>query len=143
MGARLLTDRVAVWVDAHVTGVRLSDAVQEIAARYAPPPLPAARIARYREGTLMVAHGLATLAFTLLAAVALALSRSDVVKLVGIAAVVFCIMGTVLHTARLYDAQLAIWRHREDAARRWPRASGDADFVAQLVVGVLVAALIV
>ena len=91
----------------------------------------------------MVAHTLALLAFTLLAAIAGAISDTTGVRLAGLTALVFCIGGMVLHLVRFCDAQAAIALHREGAEHRWPRASADADFVVQLAIAVVVAILIV
>ena len=152
MGASVLTERVVAWVDDHVTGSPFSDDVQELIARYAPPPQPAARRARYREAVLMVAHALPMIPFILAVALAGAISSrlgirdtGDIYR-IAVAGLTFCIAGTWIHLLRFYDAQVAVWRSRRVSVRadvewRWPRASSDFDFIAQTVAAAIAAAV--
>lgn len=141
----MLTDRVVSWANDHVVGSRLSPETQELIARYA-LPVPAARRARVTEAALMTAHGLVMIPFILGIALAGAISSrlgihdTGVVSRIGIAGVTFCIAGTLIHLLRFYDAQVAVWRSRENVEWRWPRASSDWDFVVQAVAAAIAAA---
>jgi hypothetical protein len=149
----MLTERVADWVDAHVTESPFSEETQAVIEQYA-PPRPAARRARYQELALVVAHALIMIPFILGVALAGALTSAlgidgakGAIYRVAVAGLTWCCVGLALHLWRFYDALIAVYRSRHNLARadtdwHWPRASSDRDFIAQAVIALTAAVLV-
>ena len=102
---------------------------------------------------LTTANGLIVIPFGLLVALAGELGSvfgsddaQSVIKIVGIAGLAWCGVGTLLHLIRYCAALFAhpprgAQQQADDAIteRSWPRGSSDADFLVQTLVAVAVA----
>ena len=149
----MLTERVAAWVEDHVTDPPWTAETQALIDKYAAPP-SAARRARYQELALVVAHALIMIPFILGLAFVGALSTElgidgakGAIYRVAVAGLTWCSVGLALHLWRFYDALIAVYRSRRDPTRaaaswQWPRASSDLDFILQAVVAVVATALV-
>jgi hypothetical protein len=131
----MLTERIATWVDEHLTESPFTAETQAIIERYGAAESPERR-RQYAELSLVVACCLIIVALIL----GLALVGGSFAAL-GIP------LGAIIYTGstfwRYYDALIAIRRshHTNERAARWPRTSSDLDFLLQAVVAVTVAAI--
>jgi hypothetical protein len=123
-----------------------STEAQELIEKYAPPDAEADR--QVDELALVAGHALLVIpALGLWALLGWVLSGghrpSDVFVRIGWGAVVVLLAGIGLHLIRYYDALIGKARGRGKARTdlRWPRVSGDLDFVVQCAVGLLAVVL--
>jgi hypothetical protein len=144
----MLTERVARWVDEHLTESPFTAETQAILERYSAPESPERR-RQYTELSLVAACCLIIVALILGLALAgaslaaLGSPQGGIIYRIGVAGLTWCCVGIVLHLWRYYDALMAIRRsdEQERGPARWPRTSSDLDFVIQAVVAVSVAVI--
>ncbi len=142
---------VTEWIVSQVARLApspFSGEAQELIGRYAPPDSEADR--QFNELALVTGHALLVIPVVglwgLLGWVLSGGHRpSDALVRVGWGALVVLFAGIGLHLIRYYDAYVGRvggrGRGKPRTDLRWPRASGDLDFVVQFAVGLLAVVL--